>query len=60
MAGLAALQLDAYSAVCRAFYAQEALRWVRAAARALAPQLCTSFAVCAAHCDSIRLNTIFM
>ena len=40
MAGLAALQLDAYSAVCRAFYAQEALRWVRAAARALAPQLC--------------------
>ena len=27
-AGLAALQLDAYAAVCRAFYAQESLKWV--------------------------------
>ena len=56
MAGLAALQLDAYSAVCRAFYAQQSLPWVRAAARALAP----SFAVCAAPCDSGRLNAIRM
>ena len=26
--GLQALQLEAYSAVCRAFYAQQSLQWV--------------------------------
>ncbi len=31
--GLQALQLEAYSAVCRAFYAQESLQWVRVASR---------------------------
>lgn len=33
--GLQALQLEAYSSVCRAFYAQESLRWVSRASASL-------------------------